>query len=305
MTYDYWLPVRERWERLARMVVDPPAGHDAGCVIRRWLNPFAGPELGIALTGMRGAGKTTLHKALRARLPVGEHVDRAESPDKETDRFVLAGEQGRRKRVQLVVVPGQKDSTAGKRTINQYFRDGRSPTGVVHSISWGYSTIWDQNSQRAAVQVPAGGGTAGQPLIEHIRAYNLTHELDDFRQTGDLLREAWLPTRKPIWLLLAMSKVDLYRDLDSLLDAGRYYIPAANPNDDTEFAGELRGLVDHLGQGRLAGRVALLPICTYLESYSTTTMAAPVATAGDLPLTSALLAGVMRQIGAFCDVEPQ
>ena len=302
-----WQPIRDRWAELAQVVVDPQVGRrDNRFRIKRWLNPFAGPDLGIALTGMRGTGKTTLHRALRHRLQVGEYADRGESPDRETDQFLVTGKNGK-KRVQLVVVPGQKDSDQGKRTINQFFRDGKSPTGVVHSVSWGYSTIWDHANERAALDVvPTASGAAGPSPnpIARIREFNLTHELADFQQTRELLQDAWRYTTKPVWLILAISKVDLYRNPADLANAANYYIPAANPSNDTDFSRELRGLVDHTGQGRMAGRVTVVPACSYLEQFSTTTNT-QVTSSGDLDLTSVLLANVLHTIGEFCVVEPR
>lgn len=297
---DFWRPVRDRWAELSQTVLDPRGqSADSKFVIKRWWNPFPSAEMGIAFTGMRGAGKTTLHKAMRRRLPVGEYVERSESPDREVDRFVAVTRNGKR-RVQLVVVPGQKDSTAGTRTINAFFREGHSPTGVVHAVSWGYSTIWDSGSQRTALQLVRAGGRATSE-IDRLRAYNMEHELDDFRQTRDLLQQAWLRRHTGTWLILAVSKVDLYRDADSLREAGEYYIPAADPNHDSPFAAELRGLADSVGQQRI--RVAVLPVCSYLESYPTVgTEMTP--SRGDLDLTSVLMAGFSDKIGEFCGVHP-
>jgi hypothetical protein len=302
---DYWQPLRELWTQLSDTIIELRGGRPrrSELATKRWLNPFPAPDTGIVFTGARGTGKTMLHKALRQRLPVGKYIPREESPDKETDRFVAMTRNGK-KRVQLVVVPGQKDSTTGMRTINRYFRDGRSPTGVVHVSSWGYSTIWDSGSERAALELMRAAGTGGrEPVIDRIRAYNLEHELDDFRQTRDLLQEAWRYTTKPIWLILAISKVDLYRDHTSLAEVGRHYIPAANPNDDREFARELRGLVDYLGQGRLRGRITILPVCSYLERY--TMEGAIVQSRGDLDLTSVLMTNFSNKIGEFCGDEQE
>jgi len=300
---DYWHPLRNLWAKLSYMITEQRGQRfRPELVTKRWLNPFPAPEMGIAFTGARGTGKTMLHQALRQRLLVGGYIRRDESPDQETDRFVVMTRNGK-KRVQLVVVPGQKDSTTGMRTISRYFRNGRSPTGVVHVTSWGYSTIWDPGSERAALELMRAAGTDGrEPAIDRIRAYNLEHELDDFRQTRDLLQEAWRHTAKPIWLILAISKVDLYRDQNSLAEVGRHYIPAANPNDDREFARELRGLVDYLGQGRLLGRVTILPVCSYLERY-TTEGGAAVQTSGDMDLASVLITNFSNKIGEFCDGE--
>jgi hypothetical protein len=259
--------------------------------------------MGIAFTGMRGTGKTMLHNTWRRRVTVGGSVPHAESSDKEIDRFVAITKNGKR-RVQLVVVPGQKDSVEGKRTISQFFQSGRSPTGVVHTVSWGYGTIWGYGSERAALDAMRDAGTSGQAsVIERLRAYNLEHELDDFLQTRDLLQEAWRQTTKPIWLVLAISKVDLYRDRTSLAEVGRHYIPAEDPKDDREFAKEVRHLVDYLGQGRLSGRIAILPVCSYLEPY-TTESGAVAPTKGDLDLVSLLMANFSNKIGEFCRAEP-
>ncbi|MFC0542439.1 GTPase domain-containing protein [Kutzneria chonburiensis] len=309
---DYWRPIRDRWDELTRVVLHPGDTARVDYRMKRWLNPFALSELAIALTGMRGAGKTTLHKALRHRLPIGESAKRGESPDKERDRFVLETPVGR-KRVKLVVVPGQKDSPPGRRTISEVFMGSSAPTGVLHSTSCGYSTIWDPNTQRAALDlVPAGAPAL--PAVQRIQNYNLQHELDDFLQTKDLLQQAWQYTTKPIWLVLAVSKVDLYRTQSALDDAGRYYIPAADPAKDSEFSRELRGLVDFVGQGRFVHkdgggqpviRIAVLPVCAYLEAYSATAVNAQAPSHGDLDLMSALLAKVMNTIGEFCGVEPR
>jgi hypothetical protein len=269
---DIWLPVRRRWAALTPLVLRPGGPRERKVRFRRRWNFFATPDVAMAVTGMRGTGKSTLLKAIRGRLLFGDYPLGEESPDAESDRFVAVTEHGS-KQVKSVVVPGQKDSAQGERTLRKYFRNGRSPDGVVHVVSWGYSTIWDSTAEQVAIASTATGDAPEgvDPDVARTREYNRKGELDDFRQTCALLKESWRGTRKRLWLVIAVAKVDLFQNAESLRQAGRYYLPAEQPKDDSPFARELRALVNHLGEERFGTaerpRIAVVPLVSFPEDY--------------------------------------
>jgi hypothetical protein len=178
----------------------------------------------------------------------------------------------------------------------------------VYATSWGLSTIWESSGETAALHskaMPPKGMTAigGNAAIDTIRASNLRQELDNFRWIKGYIQQAWRDTRKPIWLVLAVSKADLFWDGTPLQAAGQYYIPAANRKNDSEFSAQLRGLIDYLGQGRMLGRIAVLPVCSLPEQYRLATVNAGVSTFGGLDLPATLLRELVDKIGELCSAE--
>lgn len=290
---DYWEAVRTRWSRSTVLAnVDYAASVPNHFKVARNLNIFAPPRIPLAVTGMRGAGKTTLHKALRGRLTIGQSEDRLESPKKEAE-VILARTPSGKRRFQLVVIPGQKDSLPGQRAVNAHFKGGRFPLGVIHVVSWGYSKIWDAESARS--EIDALPVTAGESHIDRVRKYNLELELGDFRLTRELLQDCWQDRNPAVWLIIAVAKVDLFRG--DLSEAGRYYLPASNPNHDSEFAKELRGFVNFLGEG-LMRRLAVLPVSSLPERYAHGNSA--IESSGDFDLSSRLAVNLSNTIGDFC-----
>ncbi|UOX85851.1 ABC transporter ATP-binding protein [Amycolatopsis sp. FBCC-B4732] len=264
---------------------------------RRW-NFFTNPDVAVAITGMRGTGKSTLMKAIRGRLRIDIYPTWEESPDAERDRFVAVTKGGKRQ-IQSVVVPGQKDSTQGASTLRRYFFEGKAPDGVVHVASWGYSTIWDYTAEKVAIASAANGGQGtGDTDLTRTRDYNLKGELDDFRETSSLLKVSWRGKRNPLWLIIAVSKVDLFQDTDSLKQVGRHYLPAERPEDDSPFARELRSLVNNLGEQRFGApgrlRIALVPVVSFPEDYPVSDTTVP--STGKPDVVAALLTNFVNTL---------
>ncbi|GAA3013510.1 hypothetical protein [Actinokineospora diospyrosa] len=314
---DIWHAARATWAANAEPLLGKLGGRPASLVIKRRYNFLVRPAVGIAITGMRGTGKSFLHQALRQRFQLGQPVLEGESADYERDRFVTATGGGKR-HVELVVVPGQKDSEQGRRTRDRYFANGNAPTGVVHVVSWGFSKIWDEDLQRVAIAESAAlpatdpRAMAHLPeLVEQARAHNLRGELDDLRQTRSWLESSWESRSGPLWLVIVLAMPDLLHrnlpdpaaaraaDAATLAAVGGHYLPSADPGRDSEFAREVRALVNFVGENRFGARVAMMPVISFRKPFTVGGVAIP--SHGDDELVATLMSRFSNRIGVFCD----
>lgn len=299
---DLWARVRRRWT--AAQVNDDNHGGQLleSFQLKRWLNPLAAARIPIAVTGMRGAGKSTLADGFAKDIAVSTYRERGMSSSEEARR-VLAKTRTGKKRFQIVVVPGQKnaDDVGGLTTFDSVFGTNRYPDGVVYLAAWGYSRIWGETQERAVLQTIATDRhvSVDRVTLEDVRNYNLTYELADFQLTCEQIKRSWANARsRRLWLVIAVSKADLFPN--SLSEASHYYIPAVEQAHDSQFAKELRSLVGYIGESRLS-RLAVVPISTYPREFSLGHHT--VYPAGGAGFTRALLLNFRRMVGEFCDAE--
>jgi 50S ribosome-binding GTPase len=204
-------------------------------------HPNYGRKVPIAVTGAGGAGKTTLINALFGRINEDSEATRRTTEAEGTDANVLLPPGRRRvlgllppkRRVESVVfadIPGQA-SRSRDQELSLIFSNGRSPTGVIHVLCWGYNEIWVKNSPRLDV---ASTKSSPEAQIEHLRSGYLDEELADFKATCTRITEAWqLTSSGGRWLVLCIAKCDLFWERRS--EAVAYYT-----------SGPYRDLVDRL-----------------------------------------------------------
>ncbi|MBM7775934.1 hypothetical protein JOD54_006138 [Actinokineospora baliensis] len=314
---DYWDAVRGKWpEDCAPLLGRDAPARDRLVIKRRW-NPLPRRQTGMAITGMPGTGKSFLHQALRRRLEGDDPITPRESPNYEKDRFVTATDQGKR-HIELVVVPGQKFSDPAERTRERYFANGRAPTGVVHVVSWGFSKIWDENTQDVVRGIsgpldPADPRAMPQlpEVVEQARAFTFQRELDDLATTCTWLRGAWDASTGPLWLIIALTMPDLL--LSRLVDGAAarradeatfaavaaHYLPAAHPAHDSGFAAEVRALVNYAGENRFGTRIALMPVISYRLPFTFRGVSLPPLGGDDL--RARLMSRFSNRIGVYGD----
>jgi hypothetical protein len=158
----------------------------------------------VAVTGMTGVGKSQLVDRLTRRTS-GDGVA-------EVGSAVMERRTRRSPRLQgfrFLVVPGDNAATR-LGALDEVFHD-EPVDGVIHVVANGYAT-----PRRTA-------GTSGTATAT--RDEQLAAELEDWTITSHRIASMAVRRRKPIWLVIAVTKADLYPD--EVDEAVHYYSPGS------------------------------------------------------------------------------
>jgi hypothetical protein len=158
----------------------------------------------VAVTGMTGVGKSQLVDRL-ARRATDDAV--AEVGSAVMERRTRRG--SRLHGFRFLVVPGDNAATR-LAALDEVFHD-EPVDGVIHVVAGGHAT-----PRRAA-------GTTGRATAT--REEQLAAELEDWTITSHRIASMAVRRHKPIWLIIAVTKTDLYPgDIDEVV---RYYSPGS------------------------------------------------------------------------------
>jgi hypothetical protein len=286
---DFWQSARDRWRASVDLVPTPERRVRAR---QMWRYSLRRTDIPIAITGMRGTGKTTLRNAIAGRVNHG-YIPPGRSLALERDKLILLGADDRL-RSSVYVLPGQISDRRAE-GLDRLFGGGRYPAGVIHVVAWGYNMPWSDPERRALRSELADDHQNVD--LEAIRRTQLVEELEDFAGTCSLLKDSW-QHKSDVWLIVALAKCDLY--WPQAADAGRYYLPD-EADTPTPFFTELRGLVNHLGEANLA-RVAVLPVCPYPAEYQFDQLVETRTPSLDFRQSSILMEQFLTVIGEFCGI---
>lgn len=186
----------------------------------------------VALTGMTGVGKTRLADRLARRASAEAQAEVGSAVlERRTRR--AAGLRGYRFRV----VPGQNAATR-LTALDEVFHD-EPVDGVLHVVAFGHAT-----PRRA-------GGTTG--AAQATREDQLAAELEDWTITSHRVASMAVRRERPTWLIIAVTKTDLYPD--QIDDAVAYY----SPGGSSPFSAKLDELRSLAGAAKLS--IDVLPVC--------------------------------------------
>ncbi len=186
----------------------------------------------VAVTGMTGVGKSELVEHLSGR-PRADGV-----PDSGSAVMERRTRRDRRIRgFRFRVVPGENAATR-LGALDEVFHD-EPVDGVIHVVANGYAT-----PRRTA-------GTSGTATAT--REQQLAAELEDWTITSHRIASMAVRRDKPIWLVIAVTKTDLYPD--GVDDAVRYY----SPGSGSPFGDKLDELRALAGGAKLS--IDVLPVC--------------------------------------------
>jgi hypothetical protein len=158
----------------------------------------------VAVTGMSGVGKSQLADRL-VRRSASDGVAEVGSAVMERRTRRSARMQGFR----FLVVPGDNAATRLS-ALDEVFHD-EPVDGVIHVVANGYAT-----PRRT-------GGTTGTATAT--RTEQLAAELEDWTITSHRIASMAVRRDKPIWLVIAVTKTDLYPD--EVEEVVRYYSPGS------------------------------------------------------------------------------
>lgn len=187
----------------------------------------------VAVTGMTGVGKSQLVDRL-TRRSTDEGAAQVGSAVMERRTRKGARLHGFR----FLVVPGDNAATR-LGALDEVFHD-QPVDGVIHVVANGYAT-----PRRA-------GGTTGAGAAS--REEQLAAELEDWTITSHRIASMAVRRNKPVWLVIAVTKTDLYPDdVDEVV---RYY----SPGSGSPFAERVDALRALAGGAKLS--IDVLPVST-------------------------------------------
>lgn len=185
----------------------------------------------VAVTGMTGVGKSHLVDRLTRRASAAGAT--------EVGSAVMERRTRRSARLQgfrFRVVPGDNAATR-LGALDEVFHD-EPVDGVIHVVANGYAT-----PRRTA-------GTSGAASAS--RDEQLAAELEDWTITAHRIASMAVRREKPIWLVIAVTKADLFPDVVD--EVVRYY----SPGSGTPFGDKVDALRTLAGGAKLS--IDVLPV---------------------------------------------
>ena len=184
----------------------------------------------VAVTGMTGVGKSQLVERLTRRTSDGVAEVGSAVMERRTRRSARL--QGFR----FLVVPGDNAATR-LGALDEVFHD-EPVDGVIHVVANGYAT-----PRRTAGTTGTGTAT---------REEQLAAELEDWTITSHRIASMAVRRDRPIWLVIAVTKADLYPD--EIDEAVHYY----SPGSGTPFGDKVDALRALAGGAKLS--IDVLPV---------------------------------------------
>jgi hypothetical protein len=194
---------------------------------------------------MYGIGKSTLFQHLTLEAYRHGYLPPQRSQTQEKGRLP------EKPRVALSVVPGQH-ATPRLSTLDALL-SGKDPVdGIIHVVANGF--VATREAQARDVLVSEGLGT-----IEEYTAHFRRSEIDDLNSICDLIRGSIRRTKKPSWMIVAVTKADLFAEF--LPSVAAYY----STDPSSPFVKRLEQLRIDCGKDNF--RWQALPVCSWLEDF--------------------------------------
>lgn len=205
----------------------------------------------IVFTGLSGAGKTVLLDFLTGKgFKQGYQPPK---PSQSLEKGKLSADLKKDKpRMALSVIPGQDDSPR-LQSLDEIFLGKKGVDGVIHVVSNGFIDVRSPDARNFLIK------ESNLQTIEKFRQFQLKKELADLNETCEIIRKSIHKHQKPKWLLIAVTKADLF--YDKLNEAREYY----SPNGKSKFAKRLKDLQIQVGTDNF--RWETVPVCTWLKDF--------------------------------------
>jgi GTPase SAR1 family protein len=191
-------------------------------------NWVLGKKSTIVITGLPGVGKTVLSDYLTDVAYKKGYTSPLKSEDLETRRTSI-----QKQRLDFKVIPGQNSSQRHK-ALDEFFDSGEecSIDGIIHVVANGMSRVGSGFSPKLRM---------GNNSLQDYQRERMNEEIEDLNEICELIRRSFRNSGRPAWLLVAVTKVDLYYDaIETARD--RYSIQG-----QSEFSDRLRTLSNQVG----------------------------------------------------------
>ncbi len=197
----------------------------------------------VAVTGLGGSGKTVLvHQACSRKADYAPLDFESPTVEKQSWRSGLSGMRFR-------IVPGG-DVAARRAGFEQLFHSD-PVDGVVHVVADGLAT-----ARPGAPETRDPGLT-----LDAHRARQREREVEDFRETATHIASLVGTSRRPVWLLIAVTKTDLLHPQVAADVVENYY----SLHGHSPFAEVLRDLRRRVGDAGLT--TAVMPVYALAEDF--------------------------------------
>lgn len=217
-----------------------------------WKKLLAATNLGatnILILGRSNVGKTVFLDALSGKTndPFYEKPKSSKLADKEAIKVGTWHSLVR-------TVPGQ-ESIIRDQTITEAFDKAEKLEGIIYIVDWGYTNYRDKTLLRKLIEED------NIDSIKALRKVNLKAELEDFKAISKEIQKAFRKGKSINWLLIIVSKVDLFYSEKELNKAEKYYHPIYKG----KFSKLLNKLKNSVGTDRL--KVEAIPFCSFPEDF--------------------------------------
>ncbi|HEY6332687.1 MAG TPA: hypothetical protein VI756_25410 [Blastocatellia bacterium] len=205
-----------------------------------------GKKKSIAFTGMAGVGKTVSFEHL-----TGKAYKQGYSPPPTSQAREGGKVSFQKKRIHITVIPGQ-DSPPRLEAVDEVFFGKKGVDGIIHVVSNGFVELRDPVAKQVLVD-------NGLDTSEKYRQHQLGEELRSLDSTCELVRQAIRRHRKPRWMLVAVSKADLF--YETITTVRQFY----SPFGQSRFSDRLKQLRAQVGADNFQWDAA--PTCAWLEDF--------------------------------------
>ena len=208
-----------------------------------WLKDYLLPRQStIVFTGMPGVGKTVLFDYL-----MGKGYTRGYKPPGKSRSADHGTKSEDAQKIALSTIPGD---ISGPRydAIDKSILGKRPPDGIIHVVANGFAAIRHDDARADLI------GTGWSDTIDEFREFQREGEIEDLEEVCGKLRQAQHRHRKPSWLIVAVTKADLFPD--ELVQARRLYSPSGN----SDSVAPLRELSEFVGTDNF--HWTSVPVCS-------------------------------------------
>ncbi|MGF1463371.1 MAG: GTPase domain-containing protein [Maricaulaceae bacterium] len=243
---------------------------------RKVLDRLRGPQNRIAFVGPGGVGKTVLLDHLTGRAFAKGYEPPGTSRKAERGAARAAGN-----RLAITVAPGQYGQKID--AFNDAFAPERPVDGVVFVTAHGFTTVLDQTAMKSNIE-------EGYDSIEKWRGLQFREDRQYLELVLNLMASAHRKSGKPQWMLVAVSKCDLFQS--EIEAAEKYYSPYFH----SPFSDILRKFRNDVGRNYFEWNAA--PVCAWLEAFEWGQER--VAPGLDLAARNHYLAKMTQRMGELC-----